>query len=84
VNDSNAKMGGGGTGGVIDLDDVDDDDDENMFAENKNEESKVPENNMEGLILKVRKYDLSITYDFYTQTPRLWLTGYSEDGNLLT
>ena len=78
-------MGGGGTGGVIDLDDVDDDDDENMFAENKNEESKVPENdNMEGLILKVRKYDLSITYDFYTQTPRLWLTGYSEDGNLLT
>lgn len=58
-------MGTGGTGGIIDLDDVDDDEDENMFAE-KNEESKVPENDMDGLILKVRKYDLSITYDFYT------------------
>ena len=59
-------MGGGGTGGIIDLDDVDDDeDDENMFAE-KNEESKVNENDTDGLILKVRKYDLSITYDFYT------------------
>ena len=59
-------MGGGGTGGIIDLDDIDDDDDDvNMFAE-KNEESKVPDNNTDGLILKVRKYDLSITYDFYT------------------
>lgn len=66
VGDQNAnKMGGGGTGGIIDLDDVDDSDDENMFAE-KNEESKVNDNDTEGLILKVRKYDLSITYDFYT------------------
>jgi len=32
------------------------------------------------MIKQVRKYDLSITYDFYTQTPRLWLTGYSETG----
>ena len=60
-------VGTGGTGGgVIDLDDVDEDDDgDNMFAE-KNEESKVQENDADGLILKVRKYDLSITYDFYT------------------
>ena len=29
---------------------------------------------------KVRSYDLSITYDFYYQTPRLWLIGYNEDG----
>ena len=29
-------------------------------------------------------YDLSITYDFYHRTPRLWLQGYSEDGDLLT
>ena len=35
-------------------------------------------------IKKVRKYDLSITYDFYHQTPRLWLQGYSEDGDILT
>ena len=32
----------------------------------------------------MRKYDLCITYDFYTQTPRLWLTGYSEDGTPLS
>lgn len=35
-------------------------------------------------IKKVRKYDLSITYDFYHQTPRLWLLGYSEEGDILT
>lgn len=35
-------------------------------------------------IIKARKYDLSITYDFYTQTPRLWLTGYSETGTPLS
>ena len=29
-------------------------------------------------------YDLSITYDYYHRTPRLWLQGYSEDGDLLT
>jgi ubiquitin-like-conjugating enzyme ATG3 len=29
-------------------------------------------------ILRTRVYDLSITYDKYYQTPRLWLTGYDE------
>ena len=33
---------------------------------------------------KVRKYDLSITYDYYHQTPRMWFIGYSADGKLLT
>ena len=67
----------------IDLDDVDSDADENMF----NEESKQAADqkaSMNNIIKRVRKYDLSITYDFYTQTPRLWLTGYSEDGVPLT
>ena len=31
-----------------------------------------------------RKYDLSITYDFFHQTPRLWLLGYKENGQILT
>lgn len=35
-------------------------------------------------IKKIRKYDLSITYDFYTRTPRLWLSGYGENGELLS
>lgn len=74
-----------GTGGakdeeMIDLDDLSDDD--NMFAQpvQNEEESKTDST----LIRKVRKYDLSITYDFYTQTPRLWLTGYNEDGQPLS
>ena len=29
-------------------------------------------------IIQTRTYDLSITYDKYYQTPRLWLTGYNE------
>lgn len=30
-------------------------------------------------ILKTRTYDLSITYDKYYQTPRVWLSGYDEN-----
>jgi len=32
-------------------------------------------------IPKVRTYDLSITYDKYYQTPRIWLMGYADDGS---
>ena len=32
-------------------------------------------------ILKVRSYDVSITYDKYYQTPRVWLSGYADDGS---
>jgi len=35
-------------------------------------------------ILKTRTYDLSITYDKYYRTPRLWLFGYNENGDPLT
>lgn len=35
-------------------------------------------------IVKTRTYDLSITYDKYYQTPRLWLFGYDEDGKPLS
>ena len=66
--------GGGSTGGgVVNLDDMsDDDDDDNMFAakeESKGgqiEEKKASEQDGSSIIKKVRKYDLSITYDFYT------------------
>eukprot|EP00550_Attheya_septentrionalis_P000629 CAMPEP_0198285890 /NCGR_PEP_ID=MMETSP1449-20131203/5132_1 /TAXON_ID=420275 /ORGANISM="Attheya septentrionalis, Strain CCMP2084" /LENGTH=327 /DNA_ID=CAMNT_0043983503 /DNA_START=142 /DNA_END=1125 /DNA_ORIENTATION=+ len=33
---------------------------------------------------KVRTYDLSITYDKYYQTPRVWIMGYSHDQSPLT
>ncbi|KAL9182946.1 hypothetical protein ACHAXT_004225 [Thalassiosira profunda] len=32
-------------------------------------------------VVKVRSYDVSITYDKYYQTPRVWLTGYADDGS---
>lgn len=35
-------------------------------------------------VLKSRTYDVTITYDFYYRVPRLWLIGYSENGNPLT
>ena len=49
---------------VIDLDDSDD---ENMFAQPAVEEAKTGDGGVGGVsVKKVRKYDLSITYDFYT------------------
>lgn len=33
--------------------------------------------------IKTRTYDISITYDFYYRTPRLWLFGYNEKGTPL-
>lgn len=35
------------------------------------------------LILKTRTYDISITYDKFYQTPRVWLFGYNENGQPL-
>lgn len=34
--------------------------------------------------MRARRYDVSISYDKYYQTPRIWLFGYDEDGNPLT
>ncbi|KAJ1896306.1 E2-like enzyme [Kickxella alabastrina] len=38
----------------------------------------------EDKILRTRTYDISITYDKYYQTPRVWLFGYDERGKPLT
>lgn len=38
----------------------------------------------EDTILKTRTYDVSITYDKYYQTPRIWLRGYDENQQPLT
>jgi len=35
-------------------------------------------------VVKTRTYDLSITYDKYYQTPRVWLFGYSERNQVET
>ncbi|KAI8319568.1 hypothetical protein GQ54DRAFT_279200, partial [Martensiomyces pterosporus] len=41
-------------------------------------------NGGEDKILRTRTYDISITYDKYYQTPRVWLFGYDEQGKPLT
>ena len=66
---------------AVDIDDMDNVGgagaaDTNIFATNK----YIVMNEQEDTVHKNRTYDLSITYDFYYQTPRLWLIGYSEDG----
>jgi len=34
---------------------------------------------MEDMVLKTRTYDISLTYDLYYQTPKVWLFGYDEN-----
>ena len=61
----------------------DESDDEALDMEDMNLEDEdlvVPVQRMDDSIKKTRTYDLSITYDKYYQTPRLWLTGYNEEG----
>ena len=67
---------------VFDIDDLSDGDD-NMFAQPAAQQEEAKGGN-DVQIIKARKYDLSITYDLYTQTPRLWLTGFSETGTPLS
>ena len=55
---------------------------DNIFADMTPADTNMGGDN--DAIKRVRMYDLSITYDLWTQTPRLWLQGYSEDGDLLT
>ena len=62
---------------AVDIDDMAND---NVFATDK----YVVKNEGEDTVYKNRTYDLSITYDFYYQTPRLWLLGYSESGQVLS
>jgi len=43
----------------------------------------IKEEPVDDNILRTRTYDISITYDKYYQTPRVWLTGYDETRHLL-
>eukprot|EP00124_Ichthyophonus_hoferi_P004433 Ihof_evm1s487 gene=Ihof_evmTU1s487 len=61
-------------------DDDDDIPDMDEFEEDnlEPEQSELQEHREDDNILKTRTYDISITYDKYYQTPRLWLVGYDE------
>ncbi|KAL0490689.1 autophagy-related protein ATG3 [Acrasis kona] len=70
---------------------IDDDDDDDIPDINDDlDDDDVEEEDVAALpskeqdnILKTRTYDLSITYDLYYQTPRVWLFGYDESGTPL-
>ena len=36
------------------------------------------------VVIKSRKYDISITYHNYYRTPQVWLLGYDENGSILS
>ena len=68
--DMDAAAAGGDSGAATD----------NIFEQEEFKSDPAENDNVK----RVRMYDLSITYDYYHRTPRLWLQGYSEDGDLLT
>lgn len=64
--------------------DMADFEDSNVLVDGDN--ATIPHNAPMGAdnIVKVRTYDLSITYDNYYRTPRIWMTGKSALGHPLT
>ncbi|EUT86419.1 hypothetical protein PFAG_02289 [Plasmodium falciparum Santa Lucia] len=48
-----------------------------------NSTSCYSKNMLHDNLMKIRTYDVSITYDKYYQTPRIWLFGYNENGDPL-
>lgn len=45
---------------------------------------KAESSNAEDNIIRARRYDVSITYDNYYRTPRIWLFGFDENGSTLS
>jgi len=76
-------------GEIPDMDDFQDDnlveeEDPAALSKSKNNESKSTSTTTTSAteddnILRTRTYDISITYDKYYQTPRVWLFGYDEN-----
>lgn len=58
--------------------------DENLVADDSAILMTAEEPSDNDNIIRTRRYDLSITYDKYYQTPRLWLFGYDESGQPLS
>jgi len=72
----------GKQGGDDEYTDIDDMGDFNFEDENIIEDEAAmdaPADGDENNLIKVRTYDLSITYDKYYQTPRVWMMGYTAD-----
>eukprot|EP01133_Synstelium_polycarpum_P015949 gene15949-18963_t len=60
-------------------DDDDEDDDGDIPDMEDFQDDNLVEDDPDDNILRTRTYDISITYDKYYQTPRVWLFGYDEN-----
>ncbi|KAJ3127621.1 Arabinose-proton symporter (Arabinose transporter) [Nowakowskiella sp. JEL0407] len=70
---------------IPNLDDIPDMDDfVDLGVEEIEDPAEMKKSESEEKILKTRTYDLSITYDKYWQTPRVWIFGYDENRRPLT
>ncbi|CAJ1934301.1 unnamed protein product [Sphenostylis stenocarpa] len=72
-----------GTEDDEDIPDMEEFDDNSNVMENDPSTYLVAHEPEDDNILRTRTYDISITYDKYYQTPRVWLTGYDETRMLL-
>lgn len=72
-------LGGGGGGGLPDFSDLDGALAESDPAAGGAAGGYLVADAPDETVMKMRRYDLSITYDKYYQTPRLWLFGYDEN-----
>ena len=59
-----------------------DNNEENNIDKNEQFDFEVVENDDDNVI-RTRTYDVSVTYDYYYRVPRMWLTGYDENGTPL-
>eukprot|EP00002_Diphylleia_rotans_P039721 TRINITY_DN9280_c0_g1_i1.p1 TRINITY_DN9280_c0_g1~~TRINITY_DN9280_c0_g1_i1.p1 ORF type:complete len:292 (+),score=53.33 TRINITY_DN9280_c0_g1_i1:50-925(+) len=80
---STSQAAGGDDDEIPDMDDYSEDgiagDDPSELRPSQGSTSQIEEDNIQ----KTRTYDLSISYDKYYQTPRVWLYGYDEHGKPL-
>ena len=68
---------------IPDMETFEDEDNVIRFADPEQYIPAISSSRSEDNLVRSRTYDLSITYDKYYQTPRLWLCGYDEDGSPL-
>ena len=62
--------------------------DEDFFGDDDNNNEindfEIIDEEEKGEILKTRRYDVTVTYDFHYCVPRMWLMGYNENRTPLT
>jgi ubiquitin-like-conjugating enzyme ATG3 len=73
---------------VVEEDEYLDMEDESLALDESTQKMSIQDNGTSAAtasdnLLRLRRYDVSITYDNYYRTPRIWLFGYDENGSPL-